>query len=86
MELTLNIYDHAVITKVYKAETYEIKFGTIEDLLEVLDIEKWTMKWNLQNGSADPAKGKAIPERRIPGTDRRRAAKYQDQGNGSGIY
>ena len=40
MELTLNIYDHAVITKVYKAETYEIKFGTIEDLLEVLDIEK----------------------------------------------
>lgn len=40
MELTLNIYDHTVITKVYKAETYEIKFGTIEDLLEVLDIEK----------------------------------------------
>ena len=42
MQLLLNIYDpeSKVITKQYKAETVDIMFGTIEDLIEIIDVDK----------------------------------------------
>lgn len=37
MELKLNIYDKNEVIKSYVTDTYEVKFGTLEDLLSVLD-------------------------------------------------
>lgn len=45
MELKLNIYEKKQIVKTYTAETYDLMFGTVEDLLELIDID------NLQSGS-----------------------------------
>jgi hypothetical protein len=49
MQLLLNIYDPQTnrITKQYKAETVDIMFGTIEDLIEIIDVEKLNdnMEW-----------------------------------------
>ena len=49
MQLLLNIYDPQtkLISKQYTAETVDIMFGTIEDLIEVLDIDKLNdnMEW-----------------------------------------
>lgn len=39
MELKLNIYDKKQIVKTYTAETYDVMFGTVEDLINVLDLE-----------------------------------------------
>lgn len=39
MELKLNIYNKKEIVKTYTAETYDIMFGTVEDLIDVLDLE-----------------------------------------------
>lgn len=39
MELKLNIYNKRQIVKTYTAETYDILFGTVEDLIDVLDLE-----------------------------------------------
>lgn len=41
MELKLNIYEKRKIVKQYKAETYDVMFGTIEDLMDVVDFEKF---------------------------------------------
>lgn len=42
MQLLLNIYDPEtkIIAKQYKAESVDIMFGTIEDLIEIIDIDK----------------------------------------------
>lgn len=45
MELKLNIYKKREIIKTYTAETYDLMFGTVEDLLELINID------NLQTGS-----------------------------------
>lgn len=39
MELKLNIYDKKQVVKTYTAETYDIMFGTVEDLLDVIDLD-----------------------------------------------
>jgi len=39
MELKLNIYNKKQIVKTYTAETYDILFGTVEDLIDVLDLD-----------------------------------------------
>lgn len=39
MELKLNIYEKREIVKTYTAETYELMFGTVEDLINTLDLE-----------------------------------------------
>lgn len=39
MELKLNIYNKKEVVKTYKAETYDIMFGTVEDLIKVLDLD-----------------------------------------------
>lgn len=45
MELKLNIYNKRNIEKTYVAETYDLMFGTVEDLIEIIDLDK------LQTGS-----------------------------------
>lgn len=39
MDLKLNIYEKKKIVKTYTAETYDLMFGTVEDLLDVIDID-----------------------------------------------
>ena len=39
MELKLNIYDKREIEKTYTANTYDLMYGTMEDLLNVLDLD-----------------------------------------------
>ena len=39
MELKLNIYEKKNIVKTYTVETYDLLFGTVEDLLNVIDID-----------------------------------------------
>lgn len=49
MQLVLNIYDpqSKMIAKQYTAETVDIMLGTIEDVIDVIDIEKLDsdMEW-----------------------------------------
>lgn len=40
MELKLNIYEKKEIVKTYTAETYDLMFGTVEDLIDVIDLDK----------------------------------------------
>lgn len=42
MELKLNIYDKNTIVKTYTAENYRIKMGTIEEIISLIDIEKFS--------------------------------------------
>lgn len=55
MNLVLNIYDPEtkLIAKQYTAETVDIMFGTIEDLIEVIDVEKL-------NGNSDTELAKLV--------------------------
>lgn len=39
MELKLNIYNKREIVKTYRAESYDLMFGTIEDLVDIIDID-----------------------------------------------
>lgn len=45
MELKLNVYDKKEVVKTYTAETYDILFGTVEDLVEIIDLD------SVQNGN-----------------------------------
>lgn len=38
-EMKLNIYDKKNVVKTYTAETYDIMFGTVEDLIDLIDFE-----------------------------------------------
>lgn len=40
MELKLNIYEKKKIIKTYSSDTYDIMFGTIEDLINIIDLDK----------------------------------------------
>lgn len=40
MELKLNIYKGKEIEKTYVCETYDVMFGTVEDLLSLIDLDK----------------------------------------------
>lgn len=39
MDLKLNIYEKRQVVHTYTAETYDLMFGTVEDLLDVMDID-----------------------------------------------
>lgn len=39
MDLKLNIYERKKVIKTYTVETYDLMFGTVEDLLDVIDID-----------------------------------------------
>lgn len=40
MELKLSIYNGKVIEKTYITDTYDLMYGTIEDVLNVIDLDK----------------------------------------------
>jgi hypothetical protein len=40
MELKLNVYKGRKIEKTYTATEYDLLFGTVEDLLDIIDFEK----------------------------------------------
>lgn len=40
MELKLNIYNKKQIEKTYTAETYDLMFGTVEDLIDIINLDK----------------------------------------------
>ena len=41
MELKLNIYNKKEIVKTYKTDTYDLMFGTVEDLIDLIDLDKF---------------------------------------------
>lgn len=40
MEIRLNIYSGKEVVKTYTAEGYDLMMGTIEDFMDIIDIEK----------------------------------------------
>lgn len=38
--MKLNIYDHKKIVKTYEAETYDLMFGTLEDVAAVVKVDE----------------------------------------------
>lgn len=48
MQLKLNIYNKRNIEKTYTAETYDIMFGTVEDLLNLIDLDKLNRKNDIE--------------------------------------
>lgn len=42
MQLNLNIYRGREIEKVYPADEYDIMFGTVEDLINLIDVDSLT--------------------------------------------
>lgn len=45
MDLKLNIYEKKKVVKTYTAETYDLMFGTVEDLVDLIDLDQ------LKNGT-----------------------------------
>lgn len=43
--ISLNIYsaeDHSKVEKTYTTESYDLMFGTVEDLIQIIDVDKMT--------------------------------------------
>ena len=40
MELKLNIYKSGEIEKTYTANEYDLMYGTVEDLIDIIDLDK----------------------------------------------
>ena len=40
MSLKLNVYKNKKVEKTYEVDEYEIMFGTVEDILKIIDIDK----------------------------------------------
>ena len=45
-ELKLNIYNRKEIVKTYEAESYDLTFGVVEDLINLVDLEKLNLDDN----------------------------------------
>lgn len=43
-ELVLKIYKKGQVEKEYKAETFDIMFGTVEDIISLIDLDKFDGK------------------------------------------
>lgn len=48
MELKLNIYNKKEVIKTYTAETYELTFGTVEDIINLIDLDNLNLDDNTQ--------------------------------------
>lgn len=46
MELKLNVYKGRQVEKTYTADSYDIMFGTIEDIIGVIDLDALTNQKN----------------------------------------
>lgn len=47
-ELKLNIYEKKEIVKTYEAETYDLEFGTVEDLINLIDLDNLNLDDNTE--------------------------------------
>ena len=41
--MKLNIYENKKVIKTYEADTYDLMYGTVTDLVKALDLDK--LKW-----------------------------------------
>lgn len=57
MNLSLNIYKGKAVEKTYTTDTYDLEFGTLEDLIAAVDAEKLD---TLSKGKSDFETGKLI--------------------------
>lgn len=55
--LNLNIYERGQVIKTYNAETADILYGTVEDLIELIDLDKLN---NLESKESQLEVGKMI--------------------------
>lgn len=39
MEMKLNVYENKMVVKTYTAETYDLMFGTVEDIINLIDLD-----------------------------------------------
>lgn len=39
MEIKLSVYDKKEVVKTYTADTYDVMFGTVEDLFDLIDFD-----------------------------------------------
>ena len=46
--MKLNIYNGKTVEKTYTASTYDLMFGTVEDVLNVVDLEKLNVSSNTE--------------------------------------
>ena len=46
MQLTLNIYEAGQVSKTYTANEFDLMFGTIEDLVDLIDLDAFNGKAN----------------------------------------
>lgn len=52
MELKLNVYKNREIEKTYVAETYDLMFGTLEDIINLIDLDSFKSTDNAEFISA----------------------------------
>lgn len=52
MELKLNIYDNKGIMKTYTVQDFRLKTGVCEDILEIVEIDKFTDLQNMKDEDA----------------------------------
>lgn len=55
--MKLNIYEKGQVVKTYEAETADILYGTVEDLIELIDLDKLQ---NLESKESQLEIGKTI--------------------------
>lgn len=55
--MKLNIYERGQVVKTYEAETADILYGTVEDLIELIDLDKLQ---NLESKESQLEIGKTI--------------------------
>lgn len=52
MQLILNIYKNGEVEKTYTANEYDILFGTVEDLVNIIDMDALTDAGNKDSAAA----------------------------------
>lgn len=62
MELKLNIYSGKKIEKTYTTDTYDLMYGTIEDLTNAIDIEKFNSIDKIENTELGGIVLKLLPQ------------------------
>jgi hypothetical protein len=62
MELKLNVYAGKEIEKTYTTDTYDLMYGTIEDLTNAIDIEKFNSIDKIGNNELGGIVLKLLPQ------------------------
>lgn len=62
MELKLNIYSGKKIEKTYTTDTYDLMYGTIEDLTNAIDFEQFSSIEKINNNELGGIVLKLLPQ------------------------